>query len=61
MADALAASDAGANFLVLQSGLSHGEITTICEMVPIPVYVPSLALEEAWEFGASGINELLVT
>ncbi|HEV7358948.1 MAG TPA: NUDIX domain-containing protein [Steroidobacteraceae bacterium] len=61
MADALAASDAGANFLVLQSGLSHGEITTICEMVPIPVYVPKLALEEAWEFGASGINELLVT
>jgi 8-oxo-dGTP diphosphatase len=61
MADALAASDAGANFLALESGLSHNEITTICEMVPIPVYVPHLALEEAWEYGASGINELLET
>lgn len=59
MADALAASDAGANFLALQSGLSRSEITTICEMVPIPVYVPGLALKEAWDCGASGINELI--
>jgi 8-oxo-dGTP diphosphatase len=61
MADALAASDAGADFLALRSGLSHSEITTICQMVPIPVYLPSLGLEEAWEFGASGINELSIT
>jgi mutator protein MutT len=58
MADALAASDAGGDFLVLQSGLSHSEITTICRLVPIPVYVPGLALGEAWEFGASGIAEI---
>jgi mutator protein MutT len=58
MADALAASDAGANFLALQSGLSRSEITTICQMVPVPVYVAGLAPKEAWEFGASGINEL---
>ena len=58
MADALAASDAGANFLALRSGLSRSEISTICQMVPIPVYAPDLALEEAWEFGVSGINEL---
>jgi mutator protein MutT len=61
MADALAASDAGANFLALQRGLSRSEISTICQMVPIPVYVAGLALEEAWESGASGINELLIT
>ena len=61
MADALAASDAGANFLALQSGLSRSEITTICEIVRIPVYVPGLELEEAWKCGASGINELLIT
>jgi mutator protein MutT len=61
MADSLAASDAGANFLALQSSLPHGEIATICEMVPIPVFVPGLGLKEAWESGATGINELSKT
>ena len=61
LADAMAASDAGADFLVLQGGLPRSEITTICELVPIPVYVPGLAPEEAWECGASGINELEMT
>ena len=54
----MAASDAGADFLVLQSGLARSEITAICEMVPVPVYVPGPAMEEVWEMGASGINEL---
>ena len=58
LADAMAASDAGADFLVLQSGLARSEITAICEMVPVPVYVPGPAMEEVWEMGASGINEL---
>jgi 8-oxo-dGTP diphosphatase len=56
MADVLAASDAGADFLVLRSGLSHREITSMCQMVPIPVYVPGLALDEAWELGATGVD-----
>jgi mutator protein MutT len=58
LADAMAASDAGANFLALQSGLSVSEFAAICQIVPIPVYVPGLALEEAWECGASGVQDL---
>ena len=40
MADAMAASDAGADFLVLRAALPHAEIRSICELVPVPVYVP---------------------
>jgi mutator protein MutT len=60
-ADALASSDAGANFLALQSALPRSEFATICQIVPIPVYVPGLSLQEAWACGASGINDLLIT
>ena len=58
MADALAGSDASANFLVMRDELPHDEIRSICELVPIPVYVPGLGLEEAWGFGATGISEI---
>jgi 2-methylisocitrate lyase-like PEP mutase family enzyme len=58
MADAMAASDAGADFLVLRTELQHEEIRTICELVPVPVYVPGLALEEAWALGATGLSDL---
>jgi mutator protein MutT len=58
LADALAGSDGGADFLVLRNQLSHAEITSICELVPIPVYVPGLGLEEAWGLGATGIHEI---
>jgi mutator protein MutT len=61
LADAMAASDAGADFLVLQSPLPRSEITAICEMVPIPIYVPGLAPEQAWQCGASGIHEFEMT
>jgi len=54
MADALAGSDAGADFLVLRDELPHEDIRSICDLVPIPVYVPGLALKEAWELGATG-------
>jgi 8-oxo-dGTP diphosphatase len=58
MADAMAASDAGADFLVLRNELSHAEITSMCELVPVPVYVQGLGLEEAWELGATGVVEI---
>jgi mutator protein MutT len=58
MGDALAGSDAGADFLVLRDELSHREILSICELVSVPVYTPGLALEEAWALGASGTAEL---
>jgi mutator protein MutT len=56
LSDAMAASDAGANFVVLARELPRDEIKILCELVPIPVYVPGLALEEAWELGATGIT-----
>jgi mutator protein MutT len=58
MADAMAASDAGADFLVLRNELLPAEIRSICEMVPVPVYVPGLGVEEAWELGATGVAEI---
>jgi 8-oxo-dGTP diphosphatase len=58
MADAMAASDAGADFLVLRNELPHAEIRSVCGLVPIPVYVPGLAVEEAWGLGATGVVEI---
>ncbi|HMH28180.1 MAG TPA: NUDIX domain-containing protein [Steroidobacteraceae bacterium] len=58
VADAMAASDAGADFLVLRNQLPHAEIRSMCELVPIPVYVPGLGVEEAWGLGATGIVEM---
>jgi mutator protein MutT len=58
LADSMAASDAGADFLVLRDELPHEDIRSICELVPIPVYVPGLGLEEAWELGATGVVEI---
>jgi mutator protein MutT len=58
MADALAASDAGANFLVMRNELAHSEIASICELVAVPVYVRGVGVEEAWAIGATGIAEI---
>jgi mutator protein MutT len=58
MADAMAASDAGADFLVLRDELPHEDISSICELVPVPVYVTGIELGEAWELGASGLVEI---
>ena len=58
LAEAMAASDAGADFLVLRNELPPGEIKSICELVPIPVYAPGLRIEEAWELGATGVDEI---
>ena len=58
LADAMAASDAGADFLVLRAELPRAEITSMCELVPVPVYVPGLELQEAWELGATGVVEI---
>jgi mutator protein MutT len=59
----------GADFLVLREG-SRGEITQICESIPVPVYAPALviapglaiapglSIEDAWTLGATGISDL---
>ncbi len=57
MADALAGSDAGADFLALRNELPRDEIKSICELVSIPVYVPGLGLNEVWALGATGVVE----
>jgi mutator protein MutT len=57
-ADAMAGSDAGADFLVMRNELSHTEITSIGELVAVPVYARGLVMEEVWEMGATGINEI---
>jgi mutator protein MutT len=58
MADAMAGSDAGADFLVLRNELTHAEIKSICELVAIPVYMVGLDLTEAWGLGATGVIEI---
>lgn len=58
LTEAMAGSDAGADFLVLRNELSHREITSICERVPVPLYARGLTLEEAWALGATGVSEL---
>jgi mutator protein MutT len=58
IADAMAGSDAGADFLVLRNVLPHGEIRSICELVAVPVYVKGVGMEEAWGLGATGIVEI---
>jgi len=45
-----------ADFLVLRGGFSAAAIGALCAAVAIPVYVPDLALEEAWALGASGVS-----
>jgi mutator protein MutT len=57
-ADALAASDAGANFVVLSDELPHSELGSLCELIPVPIYARGLALEQAWSLGATGVNAL---
>lgn len=57
-ADAMAGSDAGADFLVLRNELAHHEIASICELVSVPVYVKSVEMEEAWGLGATGVVEI---
>jgi mutator protein MutT len=57
-ADAMAGSDAGADFLVLRNELTHEEIASICELVEVPVYVKGVAVEEAWGLGATGVVEI---
>lgn len=57
LAEAMAASDAGADFLVLRDVLAPAEIRSICELIPVPVYVRGVGAEAAWELGATGVVE----
>ncbi len=54
----MAANAAGADFLVLQDEFAPAQIRSICELVPVPVYVSGLGVEEAWELGATGVVKI---
>jgi mutator protein MutT len=56
--DALAAASAGADFLVMRDELPDAQLVSLCQAVPLPVFVRSIPLEAAWSLGASGINEI---
>jgi hypothetical protein len=34
------------------------ELEALCRTVSVPVYAPGVALEKAWELGASGVSEI---
>ena len=53
-----AAARAGADFLVIRDVLADEELEALCGIVSVPVYLPGVALEKAWELGASGVSEI---
>ena len=53
-----AAARGGADFLVMREVLADEELETLCGMVSVPVYAAGVALEKAWELGASGVSEI---
>jgi 8-oxo-dGTP diphosphatase len=55
---AAAAAEAGADFLVLCGPLAIDELGALCRSVCVPVYAREIALELAWELGATGIGEI---
>jgi mutator protein MutT len=57
-AEAAAAADAGADFVVLREALSSSELTALCHSLPVPVFARGIGLEQAWALGASGLNEI---
>jgi 8-oxo-dGTP diphosphatase len=52
-----AAARAGADFLAIREVLAEEELEALCGMVFVPVYAHGVALEKAWELGASGVSE----
>jgi mutator protein MutT len=56
--EAVGAAGSGADFLVLCNVLSDGELVSLCDSVPVPVFSRGIGLEQAWALGASGCNEI---
>jgi mutator protein MutT len=48
----------GADFLVMRRALEPDELVGLCRSVSVPVFARGIELEEAWRWGASGLNEL---
>jgi mutator protein MutT len=58
-AEGAAAATAGADFLVMREVLADGDLEALCERVAVPIYARGIALERAWELGASGTNAVV--
>jgi mutator protein MutT len=56
--EAVDAAGGGADLLVLRNVLGCGELAALCDSVPVPVFARGIGLEQAWELGASGCNEV---
>jgi mutator protein MutT len=56
--EAVAAAAAGFDFLVMREALEQGALAALCANVDVPVFGRGLALERAWQLGASGISDL---
>jgi mutator protein MutT len=57
-AEAVAAAEAGAHFIVLREALLPSELAALCRSISVPVYARGIALEQAWALGSSGLNEI---
>ena len=49
----------GADFLVLRERCADGELEALCRATPRPVYAAGVALERAWQLGASGVQSFV--
>jgi mutator protein MutT len=59
--EAVDATGAGTDFLVLRNVLGGGELVALCDSVPVPVFARGIGLEAAWALGVSGCNEIGAT
>jgi mutator protein MutT len=57
-AQAVAAAEAGADFLVMRHALPADELRLLCSRVAVPVYARGNSIEEIWAQGATGVNDL---
>jgi mutator protein MutT len=54
----VAAEATGADFLVMRDALPIRVLAALCDSLPVPVFASGIGLEQAWELGASGLNEI---
>ncbi len=56
--DGVAATRAGADFVVMRNVLADSELVALCDSVSVPVFARGIGVEQAWALGASGLNEI---
>jgi mutator protein MutT len=56
--EATAATEAGADFVVMRAALADDDLAALCDSIPVPVFARGVTLKRAWALGASGTNEI---